>query len=204
MIKYYYRGVAQLVARMVRDHEAMSSSLITPTNKEKFMRIRKANIKVGGEDFKEAVLSIDVNTPEHKIKFKKSSGIKISLKRPQLKQISSKKTIATNINKDNILAFDIYDNNTLIGFTMLRKFDVDKFFLWDYAIDKRFQNKGLGGITLASLIDLLKTRYHCSQITTTVVFGNEQAKHLYEKFGFVQTEVIDEGDVHEINMLLNL
>ena len=33
IIKKLFRGVAQLVARMVRDHEAASSSLATPTTK---------------------------------------------------------------------------------------------------------------------------------------------------------------------------
>ncbi len=32
-MKKLFRGVAQMVARMVRDHEAASSSLATPTRK---------------------------------------------------------------------------------------------------------------------------------------------------------------------------
>ena len=34
IMRKLFRGVAQLVARMVRDHEAVSSSLATPTNKK--------------------------------------------------------------------------------------------------------------------------------------------------------------------------
>ena len=37
-------------------------------------------------------------------------------------------------------------------------------------------------------------------MTTTYIWGNEQAKHVYEKVGFVETSVVDEPNCHEVNM----
>ena len=37
-------------------------------------------------------------------------------------------------------------------------------------------------------------------MTTTYVFGNVYAKRMYESVGFVETDVVDEPDCHEVNM----
>lgn len=38
-------------------------------------------------------------------------------------------------------------------------------------------------------------------MTTTYIWGNEHAKHVYEKVGFVETDVVDEDGIHEVNMI---
>ena len=43
-----------------------------------------------------------------------------------------------------MIAFDIYDDEKLIGFAMLREYEKESYFLWNYAIDYRYQNKGYG------------------------------------------------------------
>lgn len=47
---------------------------------------------------------------------------------------------------------------------------------------------------------MLKKEYGVKKMTTTYLWGNEHAKHVYEKVGFVETDVVDEPDCHEVNM----
>jgi diamine N-acetyltransferase len=57
---------------------------------------------------------------------------------------------------------------------------------------------------LQLLINKLKKDYSADVITTTYIYGNETAKKLYEAIGFVQTDIICESDIHEVNMELLL
>ncbi|MCR5422065.1 MAG: hypothetical protein K6E74_00295 [Bacilli bacterium] len=47
----------------------------------------------------------------------------------------------------------------------------------------------------------MKEQYEATEMTTTYLFGNEHAKYIYEKVGFVETDVVDEEDCHEVNMI---
>ena len=40
-----------------------------------------------------------------------------------------------------------------------------------------------------------------SVLTTTYKAGNERAKKLYKKIGFIETDVVEEEDCHEVNMI---
>ena len=83
---------------------------------------------------------------------------------------------------------------------MFEKYTKRTYFLWDYAIDVNYQNKGYGTKALIELGNLLKTEYGVKRMTTTYIWGNEHAKHVYEKVGFIETDVVDEPDCHEVNM----
>lgn len=102
------------------------------------------------------------------------------------------------------MAFDIYSEDLLIGFVMVRKFDESAFFLWDYAIDYKYQNQNYGTTAMLEFISFMKDTYNVSKMTTTYIWGNVHAKHLYEKTGFTETEVVDENDCHEVNMVYYL
>ena len=41
---------------------------------------------------------------------------------------------------------------------------------------------------IEQFIDYLKTRCDAKEITTTYIFGNNHAKHVYEKAGFIVSE----------------
>ena len=133
------------------------------------------------------------------IKFVESTSIKIDLLEEDLKNISNIDKINRLINEDNTRSFDIYFNDVLIGFVLLKEYN-DGYFLWDYAIDYKYQNKGYGTKILQELIEMLKNNPNASWISTTYKFGNNRAKHLYEKLGFVETSVVDENAIHEVNM----
>ncbi len=133
--------------------------------------------------------------------FKKSDSMKISVLPEQKNQISSEERIRVACVEPDVLAFDIIHNERLVGFIMVREYEKGEFFLWNFAIDSSFQNKGIGTKALLEFIEFMKTSYNMKVLTTTYIWGNEHAKHVYEKTGFIQTDVVDEPDCHEVNMI---
>lgn len=134
--------------------------------------------------------------------FVKSTEMKITLAPNQEGMLSSKETIQTIIkdNPETVMAFDIFDEDELIGFILVNRFEDYKYFLWEYAIDISCQNRHKGTNALIEFIDYLRIHYDAKVITTTYIYGNDHAKHIYEKVGFVETDVVDEPDCHEVNM----
>ena len=132
--------------------------------------------------------------------FKPSKEMKVRVSKEQEDNIQTLENIKICCGYDVVIAFDIFLNNELIGFAMFEKYTKITYFLWDYAIDIKYQNKGYGTKALIELGNLLKTEYGVKRMTTTYIWGNEQAKHVYEKVGFVETDVVNEPDCHEVNM----
>lgn len=135
------------------------------------------------------------------MKLTNTSTFEIELSDEQRKQLSSKEKIEVALKDKNIFSFNIYEQDNLIGFAMLRKYSDIGYFLWNYAIDIKYQNKGYGTKALLFLIDYFETKYNALELTTTYTFGNEIAKHLYEKIGFIETDIVDEDGIHEVNMI---
>ena len=84
---------------------------------------------------------------------------------------------------------------------MLRKYSDTGWFLWDYAIDAEFQNEHYGQLALKELIEYMNRNYGATELSTTYLWGNAHAKYIYEKIGFQETDVVEEDDCHEVNML---
>lgn len=145
-----------------------------------------------------------VDSLTFKYQFIKSKGISIQLDKEDWKQISSLETIKKQIQKPDIIAYDVYLSFQLIGFLMLRKYENDGYFLWDYAIDKNLQNQGHGTRILKQLFQYLKKELHAKEVSTTYLWENTIAKHVYEKVGFEETDVVFEEDVHEVNLVKKL
>lgn len=138
--------------------------------------------------------------------FVDSTDMKITLPHEQAEMLSSKETIREIIKKnpDTVMAYDIYDDGELIGFVLVHRFEEKKYFLWEFAIDHSHQNQHKGTKALTAFIEYMKTHYGAVEMTTTYIYGNEQAKHVYEKVGFIETDVVDEPDCHEVNMAYHL
>ena len=139
------------------------------------------------------------------MRFEPSKEMKIDLLPEQEDQLCSKETIIKIMERgdDKILSFDIYDGDDLVGFAMFNNWPEesrDGFFLWNYAIDAKYQNKGLGTKALKELMDYMVSNHGAKTFTTTYTWGNEVAKHMYEKVGFVETSVVEEEDFKEVNM----
>ena len=137
------------------------------------------------------------------MRFIESKEMKINLTLAQSGMLSTKEDIKIIIkdNPDTVKAFDIYDNEELIGFVLVYEFEEKKYFLWEYAIDVKYQNKGKGTQAIIEFIDYMKENFGALEMTTTYVYGNDVAKHVYEKIGFIETSVVDEPDCHEVNMV---
>ena len=140
------------------------------------------------------------------IKFIRSEEMKIVLAPGQEEMLSTREDIRTIIreNPDTVMAFDIFEGEERIGFALVHRFEERKYFLWEYAIDKDHQNRGKGTRALKEFMAFLKTRYGAEEMTTTYIYGNEQAKRVYEKAGFLETDVVDEPGCHEVNMARRL
>lgn len=140
------------------------------------------------------------------MKFISSSGMKITLTPDQEKMLSTKEDIKTIIrdNPDTVMAFDIFDGNDLIGFVLVHRFGKGKYFLWEYGIDIRHQNQHKGTKALVEFLSYMKNHHNAGEITTTYLYGNDHAKHIYEKVGFTETDVVDEPGCHEVNMVCHL
>ena len=134
--------------------------------------------------------------------FIRSTEMKIDLPPGQAEMLSTKEDIKTIIrdNPDTVMAFDIFEGGELIGVVLVHRFEERGFFLWEFAIDFRHQNQHKGTTALIEFIDYLKVNHNAKEITTTYIYGNDHAKHIYEKVGFVETDVVDEPDCHEVNM----
>ena len=134
------------------------------------------------------------------MKFIESTSMKVVISKEQERQLSSKERMKRAFLDSSVLAFDVYEKENLIGFIMVKNFDVESYFLWNYAIDYSFQNKGYGTKTLNEFIEYMKDKYNMKVLTTTYTWGNECEKRVYEKVGFIETSIVDEDGVHEVNM----
>ncbi len=136
------------------------------------------------------------------ISFIPSTEMKINLPPDQAEMLSTKEDIKLIIrnNPDRVMAFDIFDDDELLGFVLVDRFEEQKYFLWEFAIDIKHQNQHKGTMALIAFLDYLITSFDAKEITTTYIYGNDHAKHVYEKVGFVETDVVDEPDCHEVNM----
>ena len=135
--------------------------------------------------------------------FVRSTEMKIFLPPDQARMLSTRETIREIIreNPDTVMAFDIHDEGELIGFVLVHRFEDRKYFLWEYAIDEKHQNQHKGTRALTAFIEYMKIHHDAREITTTYIYGNNHAKHVYEKVGFTETDVVDEPDCHEVNMV---
>ncbi|MBR0137340.1 MAG: GNAT family N-acetyltransferase [Erysipelotrichaceae bacterium] len=155
------------------------------------------------EQFKEMISEFAGCHEKGSMKFIRSKEMKINLAPEQEDNLSSKEVIKEIISShpDIVMAFDIYENDDLIGFVLVEEYEDRRYFLWEYAIDINYQNKHKGTKALQEFIEYMRTNHNAREMTTTYIYGNDQAKHVYEKVGFVETDVIDEPDCHEVNMI---
>lgn len=136
-----------------------------------------------------------------------SKDMKIDLLPGQEADLCNKETIREIFAKDekgDCLAFDIHEGDDLIGFAMFCQQSPGLFFLWNYAIDAKYQNRGLGAKALREVLDHMTANYEVKAFTTTYTWGNEHAKRLYEKLGFIETDAVEEEAFKEVNMILGV
>ena len=100
--------------------------------------------------------------------------------------------------------FVIYADDVAVGFTMFA-FDLecedpnDRYWLWRFMIDEKFQGRGLGKEALKYIIAYFK-EHGATNIRLSTKESNVHAIRLYKSVGFRPTgEVIDGETVFELN-----
>jgi diamine N-acetyltransferase len=93
----------------------------------------------------------------------------------------------------------IYNENTLIGFTMYGYSDeLIGYELCRLMIDYHFQGNGFGKKALRLIVEEMQKEYNCTEILICFQPDNIKAKKLYENFGFKDTGKIIKGNVDEL------
>lgn len=90
----------------------------------------------------------------------------------------------------------IYYEDTPVGFVML-DLDMDKpeYYLWRLMIDEKFQGKGYGLKALELVIEHVKNLPDSTEFLLSYVPEQGNPKRFYEKLGFMDTGVMEEGEV---------
>ena len=86
----------------------------------------------------------------------------------------------------------LMDGETAVGFVFYGFLpEEQRGYLCRYMIDVKHQGRGYGTAFLPLVVELIRSRYGCRDVYTSVHDDNRHAKYLYERFGFVRTEEMD-------------
>jgi diamine N-acetyltransferase len=88
----------------------------------------------------------------------------------------------------------IYAGETPVGFVML---DVDPskpVFLWRFMVDARYQGQGFGRHALEAVIAHARALPGPRQLMTSCVPGEGSPCPFYERMGFVDTGIVEDGE----------
>lgn len=100
--------------------------------------------------------------------------------------------------------FVIYKDGVAVGFTMFAfepdyEDPDDRYWLWRFMIDEKYQGCGLGRGALLHIITYFKEN-GATNIRLSTKESNANAIHLYESFGFkANGDMVDEETVFELN-----
>jgi diamine N-acetyltransferase len=90
----------------------------------------------------------------------------------------------------------ICEDDTPVGFVMLEDDAAkERYFLWRFMIDARYQKRGIGQRALELLFEYVKTRPGARILYTSCVPGEGSPGPFYEKMGFAYTGEEDEGEL---------
>ena len=89
-------------------------------------------------------------------------------------------------------AFMIYDGETPVGLVLYHDFEDPEENEYSYTfdqllIDARYQGRGYGTETVEQILAMMAADGKYDKVALCYVEGNDDARRLYEKFGFTQT-----------------
>ena len=89
-------------------------------------------------------------------------------------------------------AFMIYDGETPVGLVLYHDYEdpEENEYSYDFdqlLIDARWQGRGYGTETVKQILAMMEADGKYDKVVLCYVEGNDDARRLYEKFGFVQT-----------------
>jgi diamine N-acetyltransferase len=100
----------------------------------------------------------------------------------------------------------VYDGDTIVGFAMISDdipqatLDADPtlagpYYLWRLLIDERHQRRGYGTATLDAVADYVRRRPNGDALITSASQGEGGPQPFYERYGFVPTGELMDGEV---------
>ncbi|MEE6450868.1 GNAT family N-acetyltransferase [Gottfriedia acidiceleris] len=105
--------------------------------------------------------------------------------------------------EDNWRVKAIYNEKTLIGFTMYGYSDeLIGYEICRLMIDYHFQGNGFGKEALPLIVEEMKKEYKCTEILICFQPDNIKAKNLYKNFGFKNTGKIIKGNVGLVTLFI--
>lgn len=77
--------------------------------------------------------------------------------------------------------------DNIVGFLMLGTVSwlKDTAFLYSFYIHKPYRGKGYANMAMTQLLDYIKHKTKFKHVSLEVLEGNDRARHIYKKFGFV-------------------
>jgi len=98
----------------------------------------------------------------------------------------------------------VHDGDQIVGFTMISDGIAEEvlaadptlvgpYFLWRLLIDERFQRRGFGTATLDAVVDYVRSQGG-TELLTSYTAGEGSPGPFYERYGFVPTDRIVEGE----------
>lgn len=96
-------------------------------------------------------------------------------------------------------AFVIHDDETPVGMGLY--YDCPELDSYDFSqlfIDEHYQGRGYGKAAVGLVLDALKQDGKYSKVDLCYIEGNDAAKKLYEKFGFVEIDRDEDEIVMEL------
>ena len=104
--------------------------------------------------------------------------------------------------EDRSRAFIIYNDDLPVGMAMYHDFDDWKAYDFSqFFIDQRYQGNGFGHEAAAQILQMMKDDGKYDKVVLCYIDGDDAARKLYEKLGFIHT---GEADGDEIIMELRL
>ena len=130
--------------------------------------------------------------------------IPLSVSKDQEQYVASTTTIlarAYAYRNERSQALLIYEDETPVGMILYHDEDsLDAYIFSELLIDEHFQGKGYGTAATKLVLERMKEdgKYH--KVVLCYIEGNNAAKKLYDRFGFIETD----RDEDEIIMELDL
>ena len=138
--------------------------------------------------------------------YNKSDCIRLKVTKAQSEYIASNESSleAAEEYSDVARPFVIYSDGIAVGFTMFAfepdyEDPDDRYWLWRFMIDEKYQGQGYGKEALKHIISYFKEN-GAGNIRLSTKESNVNAIHLYQSFGFAPNGDVNDGEiVFEVN-----
>lgn len=96
-------------------------------------------------------------------------------------------------------AYIIFDDDTPIGMLLYHDCpEANAYVFSELLIDEKHQRKGYGKQATKMVLDAMKEDGKYNKVILCYIEGNDAAKNLYEKFGFVETDRDEDEIIMEL------